>query len=392
MGRETLQQPVLDAFKLNKNTILSWATGMGKSYMSIQMQKSLGNPKTYVCVAEITHIDNWIEEYKKHGFEYLLSNTTIFCYHSLSKYINTEVDLLILDEIHHLTEARKGYISTIKYGKMIGLSATINFDEFVDLKAFFKGFYFNRVPLLQAIDLNILASPTVYLIALDLDEVNRTETFEIVYGVPTETIEVDYSMYKSYKKKKHIRLIVHCTPAQKYEYLTNMVKYYESVYMQGFKEYNKTKWLRAGLVRKNYLAHLKTDTLKQVVTYLGTKKFICFCGSISQAEMLSPNVLHSKLKGSQQKSILKQFNEGKINSLFLVNKLKEGQNLEGIESGIICQVDNQSRSFVQRLGRVLRNQVDPELFVIYFKNTVDASYLKTALEDLPSENIKFITL
>lgn len=392
MGRDILSKQVLERFETSKNVILSWATGVGKSYMSIQLQKSLGNPKTYICVAEITHIDNWKEEYKKHNCEYLLTNTTIFCYHSLSKYADTEIDLLILDEIHHLTEARKYYLSTINYKKMIGLSATITFDEFAELKQFFGPFYFSKLSLTQAVNLNILTNPTIYLIGLDLDEEHKTETFEVIYGKPTETLEVDYSMYKSYFRKKQVKLIVRCTQAEKYQYLTNMVKYYESIYMQGFKEYNKTKWLRAGLQRKAYLAQLKTKTLQQVVSYLGDRKFICFCGSIAQAESLSPNVLHSKLKGSQQKAILKQFNEGQINSLFLVNKLREGQNLEGIESGIICQVDNQSRSFVQRLGRILRNKIDPEVFVIYFKDTSDANYLSTALADIPPESIKFITL
>ena len=35
--------------------------------------------RTYVCVAEIAHIQNWKDEYIKHGYEHLLKNTDIFC-------------------------------------------------------------------------------------------------------------------------------------------------------------------------------------------------------------------------------------------------------------------------------------------------------------------------
>ena len=85
------------------NLCLEFSTGVGKTLNAINLQNIMTNElsrRTYVCVAEIAHIQNWKDEYVKHGYEHLLSNTDIFCYASLKKYINrNNCDLLILDRI-----------------------------------------------------------------------------------------------------------------------------------------------------------------------------------------------------------------------------------------------------------------------------------------------------
>ena len=71
--------------------------------------------------------------------------------------------------------------------------------------------------------------------------------------------------------------------------------------------------------------------------------------------------------------------------------LKEGMNLNNIEVGIICQLDNSLRYFSQTHGRILRSEL-PEQYVLYVKNTQDEVYVTTALDGFNMDYVKFVEL
>ena len=113
------------------------------------------------------------------------------------------------------------------------------------------------------------------------------------------------------------------------------------------------------------------------------KRFICFCGSIEQCNYLGgENSINSDKKHS--KLILQKFNNREISNLFSVKMGVEGLNLEGIECGIIGQLDGTERPFIQKNGRMLRAEF-PEIYVLYFKNTKDMDYLENVTNNIPEE-------
>ena len=129
----------------------------------------------------------------------------------------------------------------------------------------------------------------------------------------------------------------------------------------------------------------KTDLVRTLLHKIRDKRFICFCTSIEQAEQLGgQNAIHSKRTDSLQ--IIKDFNRKKINNLFAVGMLQEGQNLTDIEVGIIIQLDGQERAFIQKFGRSLRAE-DPIQFIFYYENTRDTEYLKNVLEGIDRKYI-----
>ena len=88
--------------------------------------------------------------------------------------------------------------------------------------------------------------------------------------------------------------------------------------------------LQTGLERKRFLGECKTDYVKLLLYKLRNMRYICFCTNIKQAELLgNKNAIHSEKKDSLE--ILNQFNFKKINNLFAVGMLQEGQNLVDIE-------------------------------------------------------------
>ena len=87
--------------------------------------------------------------------------------------------------------------------------------------------------------------------------------------------------------------------------------------------------------------------------------------------------------------MIDKFNKGKIKELYAVGMLQEGQNLKGIEAGVIIQLDGAERAFIQKSGRAMRAE-DPILFIMYYKNTRDAEYLEKVLEGIDEKYITII--
>lgn len=376
--RDAIIDPLYEPFKQYKNLILAWSTGVGKSFAAISLQKTLPNPKTYIVVAETSHINGWKAEYKKHNVEYLLENTEIFCYHSLHKYVNKKVDLIILDEFHHISDARFDSLSTIKVEYKVSLSATITKEDTDKIYNLWGRYKISKVDLAKAVTMGILTEPELIFLGLELDNTLKTETIEIKKGKPVRTINLDYSMRKNIASLTNCIINLQCTEQEKYTYLTDTVERLKRSFFTNRNEYIKQQWLMSGSERKRYLGSLKTEYIRTLANELKGSKFICFCGSIEQAEALSPNFIHSKQPVKLQKQILEDFNANKFSSLYAIGKLKEGSNLNDIETGIIGQLDNQTRSFIQKVGRILRNKVDPKVYILYFKDTQDQIYVETA--------------
>ena len=184
--RDIVQQQSVDLINSHNNIILKWGTGIGKSNAFIKIQKDLKPKKVYIIVAEVAHIKNWQDEYKKHNEIELLNNVEIFCYASLKKYINTTVDMICFDEGHHLiTDKRLEYISTIKSNKYVLLSATFKKKQKELLEATLGVFKEHIISLKQSIDSNILPEPTIYLVPLQFANQECTN-IEMSRGLKTK--------------------------------------------------------------------------------------------------------------------------------------------------------------------------------------------------------------
>jgi len=395
--RESYLETILEASESEKNMLLSWATGVGKSLAAISIQNKMDAQSTLICVAETAHINNWIAEYKKHGFEHLLATTTIICYSSLHKYQHSSFDLLINDECHHITELRASYFDTIKAKKIVNLSATVHFGEKISLASLWGPLYEHIVTLNEAIAVGIVPPPTIYLIPMELQNIERDCTINFPRTKePTSEVECIYPQRKNFifgAEYKKSLIKIKATQRELYTFYTDQMAYYKDRYLTNHAMFDQINWLRHGSERKRALANMKYEAIQKVVELVNKRRYICFCGSINQAEKLGTNnVLHSKLTKKQQEGVITKFQEGQFNSLFAVDMLKEGVNLKDIEVGIIAQLDGKERSFIQKMGRALRNPVNPEVYIIYFKETQDEEYLKNVLAEVNPDYVKVLNI
>ena len=398
MTREELYNQGLELAKQNTRLAFLWSTGVGKSKMAIGIANYLSENnselKVLLVVAETAHKDNWKEEFKKWKLNEKI-NITIECYASLKNYQNTQWNLIIFDEAHHLgSDLRLEILRTISAQNIILLSATLQDQLLYALQNIFGQFKVSKVTLQNAIQWGILPEPKIYLYALTLDNTRYTETIIEEWGKKNKEIPIHctycqrWEYIKNRKKYPNIKLIISCTQQQKYDYLTTQFNHYKTLYLNTRQINFRNKWMQAGSVRKRFLGECKTVYAEHLINEFRkkNKRFICFCSSIKQAELLgSLNAIHSKKSDSL--NTINDFNEKKINSLFAIGMLQEGQNLVDIQAGIIVQLDGQERAFIQKSGRVYRAE-DPIQYIFYYRYTQDEKWMTNVLEGIDQNFIK----
>lgn len=397
LTKEILQNQALDALVEKKRLVLQWATGVGKGYTSVRAVQRLKPSRALIVVAESSHKDNWRDEFKKANCEHYLTNIVIECYASLKNYKDTSWDLIIFDEAHHLgSDIRLDILSSMTSERVLALSATLkNFDILNVLYNTFGKFEFSQVDIQTAIENNLLPQPKIFLKPLYLDYTVRDQIIVEEWGSKDKRITMEcnwedrWSIMK-FKKTRYpnVTLRIKCSAYHKYKHICEQIDYWQKRFFATRNVAFKNKWLQYGSIRKNFLGELKTNEAKRLLDTLTDKKYICFCSSIEQAELLGgSNAIHSKKKDN--KKIIDDFNEGKSDKLFAVGMLQEGQNLKGIEVGIIIQLDGNERSFIQKFGRSMRAE-DPIQYIFYYKYTRDEEYLENVLEGIDKEYIKEI--
>lgn len=399
MTREELRDAAISIFKDNHNIAIQAATGVGKSKIAIDLCRECADREKHelrvlLFIAETAHYQNWEAEITKWSF-----NNPVFvsCYASMKKYRNTEWDVIIFDEAHHLGSIlRLDLFDTLRAKYRIFLSATLKDSLLFRLEESCGPISNLKMGLQDAFSANILPEPKIKLIPLQLDNTIYSETVVEEWGKKDKRLNATcmfadrWKFLRDKKKVPNGRLTIQCTQKQKYDYLCEQFEYYKKRYMMTRNDIIKNKWLQCGSKRKAYLGLLKTEAAMQLLKKIGKKRYVCFCTNIEQAELLGGNnAIHSKKKDSLK--IIEEFNNKKRSNIFAVGMLQEGMNLTDIQVGVIIQLDGEERAFIQKFGRTLRAE-SPVQYIIYYKDTRDEEYLQKALESIDTKYIKEINL
>lgn len=351
-----------------KGVLLSMATGVGKTLIAIMCYEQYfkeTQKRGYLVIKETNHEGVWRDEFKKWGKEELLEHLDIFCYASLHKYANTTTGFIILDECHALSEGREDKLESIAFDKMVSLSATVGKEVKQRLRDLVPKGQFEEyhISLQEAIDMGLIPSPKIYTNYVELDEDERKLPWT----------------------KKDPRLF---SEREYYQKISKRVVYWQNQYMQSAEGWQERKWMISALERKKFMASCKTNRAKEMLKYLHGKRFICFTGGIEQcAELGVSQAIHSKIHKKDREKLINEFNEGKTSELYAVGMLRESMNLEGIEAGIIVQLDNQQGTTEQIIGRVLRS-LAPEVYILLCRDTKDEDYFTKATKGIDPSSIE----
>lgn len=429
--RRALQVDATRCFLESKRVLVNWGTGTGKSRVGIysvaMLYRYFGCRRFLLLVDQTPHKKNWKDEFgeafaDKDLGDLLYGLCTVECYASLKKYVGTEWDCVICDEAHHLRgENRTGMISLLKTPRMLLLSATMSEKGDGDallgeLTGTFGPFETLDFSVQDGIDAGFIGVPKIHIHVLALEEIKAEQEITVTWGFKNarKRLLVDAAGYEKVwdrtkgaprKGYPHMDLTVRCSARDAYTILTEQCDYYrtaaetaegEEFFATGDEKAAKSK--RAALMRtmqrncgarrKAFLGHCKTEAVTDMIAYLEKKntKFLCFCTDIRQIKLLGGDgerIIHSgdgRSKKTNQE-VIDAFNSDRIRSLFAVDMAREGQNLRGIEAGIIVQLDGKERQFVQKFGRVLRSK-NPVQEIYVVQGTKDEEWLVNAMTDI----------
>ena len=310
-------------------------------------------------MAKTVHKQTWKDEIEKWGgikSDYI----TIECYESLKNYENSYFDVVVADEMQHLSEARIDVLETIHINEsFIGLSATIK----RDMRDYF--IYNHKAEVIkcglkEAVEDEVLPEPTVYLLPLTLDNSickYRTKRF----GKEVTTTQKGY-----------------------YDSISSLIEWYKNKYFNSRNERIKNLWLSTAGKRLKWCAEQKEALVLHLLDKFRNYKTLTFCSSIEQSERLGKYNITSKNKASVKN--LEMFNLNKIKHITACNILNEGVNLTNCRIGIFCNLNSSEIVVKQRVGRILRHK-SPIIIIPYFKDTREEELVQKMIEEYSEESI-----
>ena len=360
--------------------LLEAATGFGKTLTSIKLVNWITGavyknhrPKMLLLVAKRVHKQTWADEFKKWGG--INADVTMECYESLHKHCDKTYDFILLDEVHHIgSEMRMQQLKAVKYGYIIGLSATIP----QRLKQWFKYNFHSQIVscnITEAIDSEVLPEPTILLFPLQVENTRMSETIEVNPKAKGPVVHGEYKDYWKLKNQK-VHAILKCTQKQKLMELDRIIEWYKQKAMSGNLAM-KQSWLYLCGKRLEYLSNCKLPWVKMILKHLDKERTITFCKTIYQTEALGKNCIHSQNKAATK--VYDNFNNKKINHITAVNILNENANLVDCRYGIFCNITSSEIITQQRQGRLLRHK-DPIMIILYYVGTREEELIKKGIE------------
>lgn len=347
MDRDELQSIAASWLETHRRLICQWATGTGKSNIVLKFLRKHPDYRCLILVPEQNNIQNWYDEFTK--FSMPADNVQIYCYASFHKFRNTEWDVLVFDEVPHTdTEKRLDVCKTVSADYILALGAVVTDAERRALESIYGRFRKSVIGFSSAIKMDILPSPTVYVAHLDMSREEKAE-YQRIHQ------EVDRAV---------------------------------SAFNAQSNEWNERKMLQAGSKRKRFLGSLKQEALAKICEQFNVegKRFLCFCSSIKQANALGGEYAFTSETPVSRK-LIEKFNNHEINSLYVVGKLIEGQNLKDIDCGVIGQLGGTDRITVQSIGRIMRSD-NPVIYIPVFDGTKDDGFLSTLTDNVPAQYIQ----
>lgn len=389
MTREEVYTECLTKLEKSDFLLLELATGFGKTATAIKMINHLIETKyqgkhtsMLLLVAKTVHKQTWKDEFNKWG-GINVDDLTIECYESLKKHEYESFDFVVMDEIHHLnSDKRLDLFSTLTYGNVIGLSATIP----KKLKQYFQYEYAAEVvtcSIVDAIEDEVLPEPQIILYPLQLDNVRPTESIEVNPKAKGKTYYGNYNELWKYRKMK-VHAIISCTPRQRVNEYNSLILYERNRYMRTRQDFLKNKWLFDCGERIKYLANLKNNIVLSILQRLEKERTITFCKTIEQADILGKYSIHSKNKDSD--IIYNNFNAKKINHIVSVNVLNEGANLVDCKYAVFANYSSSEICSAQRVGRSLRHK-SPVIILPYYETTREEEIVNTMIKSFKEESI-----
>ena len=355
--RDVRQKEFADVWLKNgKHGILLLAPRFGKCRTSIHALNKL-KPKSVL----IAYPDNKIRESWQADFEELGFDDSIVTYTthlSLKKLADQSFDVVIIDEIHLLSEAQievcKDLFDVNK--QILGLTGTLSSDTERTLE--------------EELDLHVIATYPI--------EKAIEEGVIVDYEINVIRVPLDNKVMREYKSKKK-------TEKKQFDSLSFII---DKIQHQG----GETMFLRLARMRIIQSSLAKNNATKQLLARYKDERVLVFCGTTAVADSLGIPSHHSKSGGKEE---FTQFAEGEGNHMAVVKIGNTGVTYKPLNKVIINYFDSNAENLAQKINRCMAMEYDTpdkkaHIYIISSNEPVEQKWLKKALEFFDESKIKYV--
>lgn len=337
--------------------ILHLCPRFGKIYTTINILEQLPlDTSVLIAYPDLKIKDAWESDFERRGYE---NPNVVFSTHlSMKKHVGKEFDLIVLDEIHLLSEAQietcKELISKSKW--VIGLTGTLS--------------RFTEETLSKELDLAVIAEYPI--------EEAIKEGVIADYEITVVKVALDNTRLQEYKGGNK-------TEKRKFDS-------YGWAIDQADRQNKPTMFLRLGRMRIIQNSVAKMEKTRELLKRHKDERVLVFCGLTKIADQLGCPVYHSK---AGEKEVFEAFASGKGNHLAVVKIGNTGVTYKPLNRVIINYFDSNSENLAQKINRCMAMEYNnPEkkalIYIITSTEEVENKWLKKALEFFDHKKIKWV--
>ena len=337
--------------------ILNLCPRFGKIRTAINIFEKL--PKdTSILIAypDIKIKDAWISDFQARNFDD--KNVTYTTHISLHKHEDKVYDLIVLDEIHLLSEAQIGVLKQMLQNNsdVLGLTGTLASDT--------------EDKISQELDLPVVAE---YPIEQAIKEGIIVDYEIFIKRVPLDNVIIQDFGTKKRTEKKHF---------DSYSYVIKKMEY----------EGGNTMFLRLARMRIIQNSIAKRDATREMMRKWKDERILIFCGVTKIADSLGCPSYHSK---SSEKELFNRFANGEGNHLAVVKIGNTGVTYKPLNRVIINYFDSNAENLAQKINRCMAMEYsNPDkkahIYIISSNEEVELKWLNKALEFFDKTKIKYI--
>jgi hypothetical protein len=335
--------------------ILNLCPRFGKIYTTINILEKL-KPKSILIAYPDNKIKaSWQTDFQTRG--YLSSFITYTTHLSLHKYQDEKFDMVVIDEIHLLSEAQIEATKVVISNNdvVLGLTGTLSRRT--------------EETLAEKLDMMVIAH---YPIETAIEEGVIVDYEITVIKVPLDNLTVnDYKGKKKTEKKQF----------DDYGWVINSLE----------RSGGNTMFLRLARMRIIQSSLAKTNVTKALLAKYKDERILVFCGVTKIADSLGIPAYHSK---SGEKQMFEDFASGKGNHMAVVKIGNTGVTYKPLNKVIINYFDSNAENLAQKINRCMAMEYDTpdkkaQIYIVCSTEDVEAKWLKKALEFFDKSKIKF---
>jgi superfamily II DNA or RNA helicase len=336
--------------------ILNLCPRFGKIYTTINALEQLP-PHSTVLIAypDLKIKESWETDFARR--EYNNPNITYTTHLSLHKYKEYDFDVIIIDEIHLLSEAQiEAAKELIEHNEcVLGLTGTLSKWTEEILNRELGLFVVAEYPIEQAIEEGVIVDYEITVVKTPLDNVHK----------------------QNYKGKMR-------TEKQQFDAYGYVIR---SMEQTG----GNTMFLRLARMRiiQNSIAKLKRT--KQLLERHANDRVLVFCGVTDVADKLGIPSYHSK---SSEKQLFEDFASGQGNHLAVVKIGNTGVTYKPLNRVIINYFDSNGENLAQKINRCMAMEYNTpdkkaHIYIVTSSEEVEQKWLNKALEFFDKRKIKY---